>query len=126
MQRQGARHRDALLLAARELLDEVVARLGEADGVQGGVGTDVGLLGGMPSTMRATWMFSRAVSGATRAMPCGTSMTSRAAASRSVRGPPAYVTVPLVGRSAPARIHSRVVLPAPDGPVSAVNVPERD
>ena len=43
-QGQGARDRDALLLAAGQLLDEVVPRLGEPDGVQGGVG----LLDGRP------------------------------------------------------------------------------
>lgn len=50
------------------------------------------------------------------------SSASRRSGSREISVPP-HQTEPRVGRSIPARQCSRVVLPEPEGPITAVNVP---
>ena len=80
--------------------------------------------GATPPSSSGTTMFSYAVSTAARPLPWGTSTIPRAAASgRPPTAAPSTWTVPRSGSSAPAISHSSVVLPAPEGPVTASTRP---
>ena len=70
-------------------------------------------------------MFSYAESTAASPLPCGTiAMPEAAARARVVTSPSSTRTLPRDGSSAPAIAHSREVLPAPDGPVTASSWPD--
>ena len=77
-----------------------------------------------PQATIATWMFSAAVRIGARPLSCGTSTTCSATAwSRSRSGVAVDQHRALAGRTRPAIAHSSVVLPAPDGPVTASSRP---
>jgi hypothetical protein len=79
-----------------------------------------------PVAIIATVMFSAAVRIAASPLSCGISTTPRDTAwSRSRSGASFTSTRPVAGISSPAIAASRVVLPAPDGPVTASSSPGR-
>ena len=121
---EGARHRHALLLAARELGGVVVAAVAEPDALA--AARPPRSRGSSPRSSSGTWTFSSAVRVGIRWNDWNTKPTARGAQPRALvlvearRGPGRRAARgPLVGRSSPASRPRSVLLPLPEGPVIA-------
>jgi hypothetical protein len=121
---EATRHGDALLLPAGQLLDEVVTGLCQADVGQRGGGSDGDLSGANPGGQERKGDILTSGEHPREPVALRDEATpARTAVVRSETRPPATVTSPATGRTAPAIVHSSDDLPAPDGPVSASRLP---
>ena len=121
---EAAGARDALHLAARELLDLALAEVGDAEPGQGGLGVLVGVGGrgaagaqGDRDVLAGREDRHQAVD-----LEDERDLGPRVAAARP-RVAPASIAVPDVACSRPPAMESRVVLPEPLGPDRAVTLP---
>ena len=126
---QGVRDHDPLLLAAGQLAHPRVGVPLRADGgracrrpARGGPRDGSRMPSLCPSIPSATTSLTRSGMSGSMASFCGTYPIE---GSRAGRGAPSMSTVPLVTGCRPRMTRSRVVLPAPFGPIRPVNSPGR-